>query len=220
VRLEVPHRDLGSVVLDRYRAFADRLLVPVASRLIRVNPDLVSWIGFLGAVGAGLAFFFGGAGFLGLALGLLLVNAYLDALDGKIAKLTGKASARGDFLDHVLDRYADVFMIGGITFSAYCRPAIGTLALLGVLLTSYMGTQAQAVGQGRRYAGLLGRADRLVLLFLGGLLQLVASPAGSVRWGFGAASFQPLEWIMVIFAVLGNLTAVQRGVGIWRGFSA
>jgi len=208
------------VVLDRYRAFADRILVPVASRLIRVNPNLVSWVAFLGAVGAGVAFFFGGAGFLGLALGLILVNAYLDALDGKIAKMTGKASLRGDFLDHVLDRYADVFMIGGIAFSAYCDLRIGTLALLGVLLTSYMGTQAQAVGQGRRYAGLLGRADRLVLLFLGGLLQLIVSPAGKVDWGIAPVAFQPLEWVLVLFAVLGNLTAVQRGVSTWRGFSA
>ena len=207
------------MVLDRYRAFADRILVPVASRLIRVNPNLVSWVAFLGAVGAGVAFFFGGAGFLALALGLILVNAYLDALDGKIAKMTGKASVRGDFLDHVLDRYADVFMIGGIAFSAYCDLRIGTLALLGVLLTSYMGTQAQAVGQGRRYAGLLGRADRLVLLFLGALLQLLVSPAGKVVWGIPPVAFQPLEWFLVLFAVLGNLTAVQRAVSTWRGFS-
>jgi len=207
------------VVLDRYRAFADRILVPVASRLIRVNPNLVSWVAFLGAVGAGFAFFLGGAAFLGLALGLILVNAYLDALDGKIAKMTGKASLRGDFLDHVLDRYADVFMIGGIAFSAYCDLRIGTLALLGVLLTSYMGTQAQAVGQGRRYAGLLGRADRLVLLFLGALLQLLVSPAGKVVWGIPPVAFQPLEWFLVLFAVLGNLTAVQRAVSTWRGFS-
>jgi len=207
------------VVLDRYRKAADRILVPVASRMLRVNPNAVSWIAFLGAVGAGLGFFVGGGGFLGLALLLILVNAYLDALDGKIAKMAGKASSRGDFLDHVLDRYADVFMIGGIAFSAYCDLRIGTLALLGVLLTSYMGTQAQAVGQGRRYAGLLGRADRLVLLFVGALLQLLVSPSAAVRWGIAPLAFQPLEWFMVLFAVLGHATAVQRGVSTWRGFA-
>src|SRR2546427_5039354 len=200
------------MVLDRYRAFADRILVPVASRLMRVNPNLVSWVAFLGAVGAGVAFFFGGAGFLGLALGLILVNAYLDALDGKIAKMTGKASLRGDFLDHVLDRYADVFMIGGIAFSAYCDLRIGTFALLGVLLTSYMGTQAQAVGQGRRYAGLLGRADRLVLLFLGGLLQLIVLPAGQGGLGVPPIPFPPIEWFLVLLAALGNPNPVPRPV--------
>src|SRR2546430_2714120 len=138
------------VVLDRYRKAADAFLVPVASRMLRVNPNLVSWIAFLAAVGAGISFFIGGGGLLGLALALMLVASYLDALDGKIAKMAGKASVRGDFLDHVLDRYADVFMLGGIAFNAtYCRLGVGTLALLGVLLTPYMGTQAQAVGQGR-----------------------------------------------------------------------
>src|SRR5437899_8222532 len=125
--------------------------------MLRVNPNLVSWIAFLAAVGAGISFFLGGGAFLGLALLLVLVNSYLDALDGKIAKLAGKASARGDFLDHVFDRYADVFMLGGIAFNAmYCRLEVGTLALLGVLLTYHMWTQAQGVVQGPAYGRALG----------------------------------------------------------------
>lgn len=208
------------MVLDRYRSAADRLLIPVARRLIRVNPNVVSWLALVAAAGAGISFVLGGTAFLGLALVLILTNAYLDALDGKIAKLAGKESSRGDFLDHVLDRYADVFMIGGVAFSAYCRLGVGTLALLGVLLTSYMGTQAQAVGQGRRYAGLLGRADRLVLLFVGVLLQLLVAPNATVLWGPSPLAFQPLEWFMVLFAVLGHVTAVQRAWQTWRGFSA
>ncbi len=207
------------MVLDRYRAVADRLLDPMASRLMGVDPNLLSWIAFVAAVGAGASLFAGGTGFLGLALLLVVANTYLDALDGKIARITGKASPRGDFVDHVLDRYADIFMIGGIAFSVYCELWIGTLALLGVLLTSYMGTQAQAVGQGRAYAGLLGRADRLVLLLLGVILQLVVAPSGGVDWPV-ASWFQPLEWILVLFAILGNATAVQRALGVWRGFSA
>jgi archaetidylinositol phosphate synthase len=208
------------VVLDRYRSLAEWFLVPVARLLIRVNPNTVSWVAFLAAAGAGVAFFLGGGSFLAIALLLILVNSYLDALDGKIAKLAGKASARGDFLDHVLDRYSDVLMLGGVAFNAmYCRLSVGTLALLGVLLTSYMGTQAQAVGQGRAYGGILGRADRLVLLFLGGLIQLIVVPSGGVTFGMGALTFGPLEWFMVLFAVLGNATAVQRAVKVWRAFS-
>lgn len=206
------------MVLDRFRPAADRALVPVATYLRNVNPNTVSWFALLTAGLAGVAFFLGGTAFLILALVMLLLSAYLDALDGKIAKLFGKASPRGDFIDHVFDRYADVFLLGGVAFSVYCRLWIGLLAIVGVLLTSYMGTQAQAVGQGRRYAGLLGRADRLVLLFAGALLQLIASPAGGTLWGIGVVSFGPLEWIMVIFAVLANATAVQRAIGIWRGF--
>src|SRR5437879_2657451 len=110
-------------------------------------------------------------------------------------------------------------MLGGIAFNAtYCRLGVGTLALLGVLLTSYMGTQAQAVGQGRAYGGVLGRADRLVLLFVGGLIQWIVAPSGGVVVGAGGLASGPLEWFMVLFAVLGNVTAVQRAVKIWHGF--
>ena len=209
------------MVLDSMRPAADRLLVPVASRLGGVNPNTISWLALLAAALAGVAFFVGGAWSLLTALVLILVSSYLDALDGKVAKLFGKASARGDFVDHVFDRYADVFLLAGVAFNAaYCPLWVGTLAIIGVLLTSYMGTQAQAVGQGRRYAGLLGRADRLVLLALGGLVQLLAAPYGNAVWGFGAAAFGPLGWIMVLFAVLANATAIQRAIGIWRGFGA
>ena len=209
------------MVLDRFRPSADRLLVPVAKRMARVNPNGVSWLALLAAFGAGAAFFLGGWAALLMALLLILLSAYLDALDGKVAKLFGKATARGDFIDHVFDRYADVFLLGGVAFNAaYCPLWVGVLAIIGVLLTSYMGTQAQAVGQGRRYAGLLGRADRLVLLAVGGLVQLVMAPAGNVTWGIGAASFGPLGWIMVLFALLANATAIQRALGIWRGFGS
>lgn len=207
------------MVLDRFRPAADRVLVPVAARLGRVSPNAISWVALIAALVAGVGFYLGGLAFLVLALVLILVSAYLDALDGKVAKMFGKTSARGDFIDHVFDRYADVFLLGGVAFNAAYAPLwVGVLAIIGVLLTSYMGTQAQAVGQGRRYGGILGRADRLVLLFLGGFVQVLVAPSGGVEWGAGAASFGPLGWILVLFAVLANATAVQRAVAIWRGF--
>lgn len=209
------------MVLNRFRPAADRFLAPVAARLANVDPNLISWGALFAAVIAGIGFYLGGALFLLVALVLILLSAYLDALDGKVAKMFGKASPRGDFIDHVFDRYADVFLLGGIAFNAaYARLWVGVLAIVGVLLTSYMGTQAQAVGQGRRYGGVLGRADRLVLLFLGGLLQLLAAPSGGLQWGIGSVSFGPLEWILVLFAVLANATAIQRAVAIWRGFDS
>src|SRR2546428_13352501 len=112
-------------------------------------------------------------------------------------------------------------MRGGIAFNVmYYRIEIGTPALLGVLLSYYMGTQAQEVGKGRAYGGVLGRAHRLVLLFFGGLIQLLVAPSGGLVAGVGILQFGPLEWFMVLFAVLGNATAVQRAVGIWRGLAA
>ena len=134
------------------------------------------------------------------------------------SKITGKASRRGDFLDHILDRYADVLILGGITLGPFCYqwPWLGLLAIIGVLLTSYMGTQAQAVGAGRIYAGVLGRADRLVILFGAALLQAAYDPDSLVVLGIDPARYTVLAWTMAVFAVLGNLTAIQRAVATWR----
>src|SRR5207245_10786761 len=95
----------GAVVLDRYRAVADRLFTPVAKRLIHVNPNVVSWLGPFAAAGAGTSLFVGGAALLALAVVLLLSNSYVDALAAKLATLPGKASARAHFLDHASERY-------------------------------------------------------------------------------------------------------------------
>ena len=189
----------------------------MALRLSHIHPDAFTWAAFAAAFLAGVCFFLGGLTLLFLGVLLVFFNALFDALDGKIAKVTGKASARGDFLDHVLDRYADVFMLAGITLGPYSGNAVlGLLAILGVLLASYMGTQAQAVGMGRDYGGLLGRADRLVILVLAGIVQLFVAPP--TRLGVAPVLFTPLEWALVLFAVLGHATAVQRAVSTWRKF--
>lgn len=74
--------------------------------------------------------------------------------------------------------------------------------MTGVLLTSYLGTQAQAVGLDRVYGGLLGRADRLALI------GIVTGLAAFVRPEI--VDLGPVGWLLVVFAVVGHLTAFQR----------
>lgn len=207
------------MVLDSYRETADRFLMPLATRLRRVNPNLLSWASLLtaGLTGALLAF----ASTLGFVLALALAftslaaSALLDALDGKVARLQGSASRRGDFLDHVFDRYSDVFILVGLFFSVYSREWIALFGLLGVLLTSYLGTQAQAVGVGRLYGGILGRADRLVILLVVLVLHLFLDPNAMLPLGVGVLSFLMMEYALLLFGVLGNVTAVQRMLEAW-----
>ena len=206
------------MVLDGQRKRADFALMPVAKRLINVNPNMISWVGLILAFVSGLLFYLSWEYNYLLIVGavVVLVSGYFDALDGKVAKLAGKTSPKGDYLDHVFDRYADVFMIGGVAISAWCNPYIGLLALVGVLLTSYMGTQAQAVGAPRLYAGLLGRADRVVLSTLFPIIQFVMIGLGYTTFDLFGYTFTWMEVMMIWFAVVGNLTAVQRGIVTWR----
>ena len=83
---------------------------------------------------------------------------------------------------------------------------VGLLAIVGVLLTSYMGTQAQAIGYKRDYSGLLGRADRLVLLMIFPIVQHIALrfPV-QLPWNITI-----IELVLGYFAVVGNITALQR----------
>jgi len=209
------------MVLDEQRKRADFALTPVAKRMINVNPNMISWGGLILAFLSGLLFYFSYDRHYLLIIGaiVVLISGYFDALDGKVAKLAGKASNKGDYLDHVFDRYADVFMIGGVAVSAWCNPYIGLLALVGVLLTSYMGTQAQAVGAPRLYAGLLGRADRVVLSTLFPILQFIMILVGYSAIDIAGHSISWMEIMLIWFAVVGNLTAIQRGVVTWQNLS-
>ena len=190
---------------------------------MNVNPNTISWIGLIIALLCGVLFYLSGLGgkeYLLVAGAIaVIVSGYFDALDGKVAKLSGKASRKGDYLDHVFDRYADVFMIGGIAVSSWCDPYLGMAALVGVLLTSYMGTQAQAIGAPRLYAGLLGRADRVVLSTLFPLIQFAMMQFGYGSFEICGFEINWLEIMMLWFAVVGNLTAIQRAIITWRNLS-
>jgi archaetidylinositol phosphate synthase len=208
------------MVLDRKRQWADPLLSKISQRFIRLNPDSISWIALVFALVSGVFFYFSSPErelsnyFLFAAALFVLLNGLFDAIDGKVAKLTKKASLRGDFLDHALDRYADVFMVGGLALSTWSRPSIGLLAIVGMLLTSYMGTQSQAIGYKRDYSGLLGRADRLALLMIFPIIQhLILRYPLQLPWDTTV-----LEWVLIYFAVMGNITALQRFYSTYQWF--
>ncbi|WP_067049654.1 CDP-alcohol phosphatidyltransferase family protein [Methanofollis ethanolicus] len=195
------------MTLDRFRPYVAGLLTPAvaAARALRLTPNFFSVGALLAAFAAGLAFY---EGMLAVAIVLVAVNAVFDALDGALARELKIASLRGDFIDHVSDRYADIVIITGIFAGGAASWEIGVFALTGVLMSSYMGTQAQALGVGRYYGGVLGRADRLVLLMIAGVLDLVL---GTMVYGLPY-----LGWLLVFFGVFGHYTAIQRIAYIWK----
>jgi len=200
------------MVLDKKRDSVDPILALIAKRFSRVPPDVLTWSALICAGVAGIFFYFSSKEselqnyYLFFAALFVFLNGLFDAIDGKVAKLTSKTSLRGDFLDHALDRYADVLMVGGLALSAWSRPSIGLLAIVGMLLTSYMGTQAQAIGHKRDYSGLLGRADRLALLMIFPIVQHIVLHY-SIQLPLQTTM---LECVLIYFAIIGNITAIQR----------
>ncbi|MFB6169339.1 MAG: CDP-alcohol phosphatidyltransferase family protein [Haloferacaceae archaeon] len=197
------------MTLDRLRPVAERALDPfvAAARRAGLTPDGVSVVAFGCAVAAGGVFALGASPLYLLAAALVFANGWLDLVDGALARATGAASTGGDLLDHVLDRYADVALLVGMA-AGLDRYGLGLLAVTGVLLTSYLGTQIQAVGLGREYGGLLGRADRLALVGVtAAATALYPRPVGPLTL---------LGWALVVLGVVGHVTALQRFVGAWR----
>ncbi len=204
------------MVLNRYRKQADSILAPMAKKLRKVNPDLVSWLSLLFALIAGISFYFSNKPSFVLSGGIFVVlNSLFDALDGKIAKMTGKASKKGDFLDHTIDRYSDIFILVGITLGPLSRTSIGLLAIIGVLMTSYMGTQADAVGVSRDYGGIAGRAERLVLLIFFSFLYFTLFETGWSNIVILDHEIGLFELLLIWFAIAGNFTAIFRGINTW-----
>jgi len=194
------------MTLDQYRSHAKVYFDPLVAIAIRcrITPNILTIAALVASAAAGVLFF------LRLELwGIVAValNAFCDAMDGAVAREMKAQSKRGDFLDHAVDRYADIFIITGIFAGGMVPWQIGVFALTGVLMSSYLGTQAQAVGVGRYYGGLLGRADRLVLIMVVGIVDLLVP----MSW-YGLSWF---GWLLVLFGIFGHITAFQRFAYVW-----
>lgn len=212
-------KETKEVNIYSLRNKADKILRKVVRAFIplHITPNFLTVLSLIFAAISAFFFYFSGVNscilYLLLAGIFVVLSSIFDALDGPLAREMNIAGERGDFLDHAFDRYADVLFIGGIVFGGYAKyEIIGFLAVAGVLLTSYFGVQAQALGLPREYRGILGRAYRLVILILAVLLSLVYP--GEI--GTNEFSLPILGWIMLIFGALGILTAIQRTIYIFR----
>ncbi|MCI4331682.1 MAG: CDP-alcohol phosphatidyltransferase family protein [Thermoplasmata archaeon] len=214
------------MVTEGYRGrvapYVDRLSTPFLdwspNRLSAVALGLSALAGVLAA----LVRFTTPLLFLPVSL-LIFFGGVFDVLDGAVARRSGRSSVRGDFLDHVYDRYADLFVVVGIGFSSFTYPELALFALVSLLLTSYMGTQAQAVGAGRSYGGLLSRSDRLLALSIATFLEFDLSLpwpwAQSAPWSHLHSlglSFTVLDLAFVYFVVAGQWTALSRAWSVYR----
>ncbi|MDD5025648.1 MAG: CDP-alcohol phosphatidyltransferase family protein, partial [Methanoregula sp.] len=159
------------MTLDQFRPHVKVFFDPVVSVALRcrISPNMLTIAAFFASAVAGVLFYFRMELWAVVAVAC---NAFFDAMDGAVAREMKVQSLRGDFLDHAVDRYADIFIITGIFAGGLVPWQIGVLALTGVLMASYLGTQAQAVGVGRYYGGILGRADRLVLVMIVGIIDV------------------------------------------------
>ena len=174
--------------------------VPFAKILARTpaTPNQVTYASAALSFGGGAAF---GRRWNKPGAVLTLLGSFTDCVDGDLARLSGRTSKAGSYLDHVFDRWTDAALILGLTFSDLSNLApVGFAALVGTYMTSYTRTKAQALGTDCQ-VGIGSRDTRMLIL-------VVAGGMGRPALGLGTV------------AALGLTTAVQRMVWTTRHLSA
>lgn len=180
---------------------------PLSRRLARllaatpITPNQVSVASLLLAAGAFAAF----VADLPIPAGILVhASSVMDGVDGDLARLRGAGTRFGAVFDASLDRYADAFVIGGMTWwsaeqTGHPAPAtLGLAALSLALLVSYMRArgEASAPGTDEVRAGIGSRDVRL-------LMAAIGSVAGQAYWTLWA------------LAVLSAATLLYRFARLW-----
>jgi len=199
-------------VKPRFRA----LLQGLARILEPIHPDWITLAGLLCSLLAAALFQIAEAErwpFLVIPV-LLLLRITFNALDGMVAQATGKARAFGEVLNEFTDRLSDAAILLGIGISPLSSLKFGVAATLLVLLASHVGVLGKAVGSGRQYGGILGKADRMLYV---GLACLTAFFVGNpVLPGSGRTSLRLFDALLAAFAILALVTTAQRVAAIHR----
>jgi len=180
-----------------------RPLDALVRALAHINPDVLTITGLvLNGVACASFALAGGPGYVSPAMlrvgGLVaFAGAVFDMLDGRVARLRGRETRFGAYLDSTMDRYSDMLLYLGLMI-LYARLGETLLMVLvwvaafGSFMTSYARARAESLIPACR-VGLLERPERVVLLIVGAVLNKMV----------------PVLWII---AVLANVTAIQRVV--------
>jgi len=195
---------LCSVVIDtRVRPRVTRFLEPIGKALasIGVTPTAMTAVGLATVIVGSIVI---STGALRSGAVIVLVGSILDGLDGSVARAAGMVTARGAFLDSVFDRMGEIAAFAGLGV-AIARETGDQAALLlivlaigGAMLVPYIRSRAEVEGFNGK-AGLMGRAERVLLFTIGLLLGLV----------------EPMLWI---FVILVWITALMRFIDTYRSF--
>lgn len=189
-------------MVERLRGLYSALMTPGAklALALRMTPDMVTWLGTLLVIGISL--WLVPAGLLWQAALAITFCVLTDGVDGQMARMSGKGSSYGAFLDSTLDRVADGAIFGAVALwyagdgdsVLWCAVAIGALVMGQV--TSYAKARGLALGF-KVWGGLAARGDRLLALLVGMLLT-----------GLGLHWAMPVALCYLLLA--STLTVLQR----------
>ena len=181
---------------------------PISVRISRylvqrdVTPNQISLFSFLCSLLAAGLFALGG--YVALLIGGVLAQfaSIIDGCDGEVARLKYQSSDFGGWFDAVLDRYADAFLLFGLTWHLLAVEVnswilfVGFMAIIGSFMLSYTADKYDNLMRERIRAGgktglRMGRDVRVFLIFLGAVANMVLP-------------------VLVLIAVVMNVETLRR----------
>lgn len=156
-----------------------------------LSPNFWTCVGLVIAFASAVVYGFGLE--YGLIIGgvLLLISGFFDMVDGQVARVTGKSSNKGSYLDSMFDKIAETAIFLGILIGGYAEPYLVLLAITLSLLVSYARAKSDALTIKLQGVGIGERAERLLVIAIIGII------------GF-------MEYAVLIVVVIAAITLIQR----------
>ena len=156
-----------------------------------LSPNFWTVIGLIIALSSAVVY---GMGIeFGLIIGgiLVLVSGFFDMVDGQVARVTGKTSKKGEYLDSMFDKISEVAIFLGILIGGYAEPYVVLLAITLSLLVSYARAKSDLINIKLQGIGIGERAERLLVIAIIGIV------------GF-------MDYAVVIVIIIAGITLIQR----------
>ncbi|MEM2922002.1 MAG: CDP-alcohol phosphatidyltransferase family protein [Candidatus Bathyarchaeia archaeon] len=189
-------------LLGRLREWYERTMNPAGKMLAsaQVSPNLLTLLSMLVALTSGYAYSKNRP--VEGAL-IMLLSAFIDMLDGAVARASGRVTRFGATLDHVIDRYSEAFIVTGMIVGGYLEWELGLFAIFGMVMASFTRAKAESVGGLKSCTvGVAERQEKLLLFIIGSLATSIYQPS--------------LAYAAFLVGALSNITVIQRLHYTWN----
>jgi CDP-diacylglycerol--glycerol-3-phosphate 3-phosphatidyltransferase/archaetidylinositol phosphate synthase len=129
----------------------------------------------------------------------------IDMFDGAVARASNRVTRFGATFDHVIDRYAEFFIVIGVILGSYADWLWGVFALFSMLMASFTRAKAESVGGLKSCTvGIAERQEKL-LIIIGASIITPLLP-----------TIQILNYAMILVGILSSITVIQRLDYTWK----
>lgn len=187
-------------MLTRLRPIAKKFVGKPAKILAdkNVHPNTITLIGLLISILVPFTTYYMGPLTGGI---IIILSAYFDVLDGEVARISGKKTMFGAFLDSTIDRVEDALY----SLSLICvgiNPLMVVALIVSSYLISYTRARAEVLGVKMEGIGIVERAERVIMIAVA-LLTSVISPLIT-------------QIVVTTLIVLSIITIIQRVLYVYR----